>query len=231
MKSFRRLQTVVWTNPSRWKADWEAKHGNRSSVVCHSFFSGFLMKLFLFAGRDAGGSSLYTHTRARRSALKKRTMNIFSSFVCLVNLRDQVGMDEMKDFFTRLSLLWRLAMGQPSFLLSSFLSFLFLFHSFIHSFIHPFIHSFACLTGSWIYGCVIVVLISKGEDIRTKGTHRRRSEEYPLYSTITTTHKDNSCGSKNGGREAERAREKTRARNKKRKREKDTATAISINRI
>jgi len=58
------------------------------------------------------------------------------------------------------------------------------------------------------------VLISKGEDIRTKGTHRRRSEEYPLYSTTTTTHKDNSCGSKNG---REREREI-----KKEKREKKT---------
>jgi hypothetical protein len=69
------------------------------------------------------------------------------------------------------------------------------------------------------------VLISKGEDIRTKGTHRRRSEEYPLYST--TTHKDNSCGSKNE-REREGARNK---KEEKKTREKDRATAISINRI
>jgi hypothetical protein len=94
---------------------------------------------------------------------------------------------EKKDFFTHFSILYRIAIGQPSFL-----------HSFFYSFIHSFIHSFACLTASWIYGCVIVVLISKGEDIRTKGTHRRRSEEYPLYSTTTTIHKDNSCGSKRG---------------------------------
>jgi hypothetical protein len=52
------------------------------------------------------------------------------------------------------------------------------------------------------------VLISKGEDIRTKGTHRRRSEEYPLYSTTTTIHKDNSCGSKRGEREREIKRKK-----------------------
>jgi hypothetical protein len=70
------------------------------------------------------------------------------------------------------------------------------------------------------------VLISKGEDIRTKGTHRRRSEEYPLYSTTTTTHKDNSCGSKNG-----KEREREREIKKRKKREKDRATAISINRI
>jgi hypothetical protein len=68
------------------------------------------------------------------------------------------------------------------------------------------------------------VLISKGEDIRTKGTHRRRSEEYPLYSTTTTTHKDNSCGSKKRRRERERNK-------KKEKKERDRVTAISINRI
>jgi hypothetical protein len=59
------------------------------------------------------------------------------------------------------------------------------------------------------------VLISKGEDIRTKGTHRRRNEEYPLYSTMTTTHKDNSYGSKNG---KERGREREREIKKKKKR-------------
>ncbi len=107
----------------------------------------------------------------------------------------------------------------------------FFFHLFIHSFlsfIHSFIlfiHSFVCLTGSWIYGCVIVVLISKGEDIRTKGTHRRRSEEYPLYSTTTTTHKDNSCGSK------KKKGEREKNVKKKKKRERDRVTAISINRI
>jgi hypothetical protein len=57
------------------------------------------------------------------------------------------------------------------------------------------------------------VLISKGEDIRTKGTHRRRSEEYPLYSTTTTTHKDNSCGSK---KEREREREIKKKKERKR---------------
>jgi hypothetical protein len=55
--------------------------------------------------------------------------------LCLVNLTDQVDMDEMKDFFTRLSLLCRLAIGQPSFLLFFFI------HSCIHSFFHSF-HSF-----------------------------------------------------------------------------------------
>jgi len=72
------------------------------------------------------------------------------------------------------------------------------------------------------------VLISKEEDIRTKGTHRRRSEEYPLYSTKTTTHKDNSCGSKKRSREG---RERKIKKKEEKKRERDRVTAISINRI
>ena len=133
------------------------------------------MESFLFCFQTARCSRLlYTPGYE----LKKRTMNIFTSFVCLVNLRDQVDMDEMKDFFTRLSPLWRLATGQPSFLLSflffSFLSFFFLFHSFIHSFfyssIHPFIRLLDWLMNIWMCYCCV--------DFKRRGhTNKRDAQE------------------------------------------------------
>jgi len=70
---------------------------------------------------------------------------------------------EKKDFFTHFSILYRIAIGQPSFLHS-------FFYSFIHSFIHSFIRLLDCLMNIWMCYCCV--------DFKRRGhTNKRDAQE------------------------------------------------------
>jgi hypothetical protein len=124
------------------------------------FFSFISFLSFLFM--------LKAHTYKTKANDHLHIMLDLCVCVCLVNLIDQVDMDEMKDFFTCLSLLCRLAIGQPSFLL--FFSFIHVFiHSF-HSFIHSFIRLLDCLMNIWMCYCCV--------DFKRRGhTNKRDAQE------------------------------------------------------
>jgi hypothetical protein len=127
--------------------------------------------------------------------------------VCFVYLRDQVDTDEMKDFFIRLLLLCRLAIGQPSFLLLFF---------FIHSFIHVFIHIFILFihSSAWLaHEYMDVLLLCWFQKERTYEQKGRTGGEVKsiLYTQqrrrhIKTTHVGQK--KKEGERERERNKKK-----------------------
>ena len=152
--------------------------------------------------------------------------------LCFVDRRDQVDIDEMKDFLY-LSLIIKQTCYRATFLPS-----LFFIHSFIHSliqfilFIHSFIHSSAWLAHEYM-DVLLLCWFQKERDIGTKGTHRRRSEEYPFILNddddddtqrqLMWVKKEEEEGSEKESWE--------RKKRRKKKRERDRVTAISINRI